>query len=271
MMIGGLRHVAWDDPTEAIPAFLTLILMPLAVSITEGVAFGVLSYVAAEARHRARPRGASAALRVRASCSSAAYIFLRLRNVMIESYASPDGTYGEFDMDEQTYKDALLKKRSEILGTGGIKPLQASMENNTRQGDMADQASGNNEVHIQLKLKQTDAKILQAIEEALVADRQGHLRRLPRLRRADCASAAERHSVDARLHHLQGKAELVTDLLPLLQEFYREKLAMLLRHQAGARLVGQYDVNNTYQYIINREETQLSWLDEGDSRTRRER
>src|SRR6267378_692439 len=71
-------------------------------------------------------------------------------------------------MAEQTHKEALLKKRTEILGTGGIKPLQASMENNTRQGDMADQASGNNEVHIQLKLKQTDAKILQAIEEALV-------------------------------------------------------------------------------------------------------
>jgi RNA polymerase-binding transcription factor len=70
-------------------------------------------------------------------------------------------------MDEQTYRDALLKKKSDILGAGGIKPLQASMENNTRQGDMADQASGNNEVHIQLKLKQTDAKILQAIEEAL--------------------------------------------------------------------------------------------------------
>ncbi len=69
--------------------------------------------------------------------------------------------------DVQPYKEALLKKRGEILGTGGIKPLQASMENNTRQGDMADQASGNNEVHIQLKLKQTDAKILQAIEEAL--------------------------------------------------------------------------------------------------------
>jgi DnaK suppressor protein len=67
----------------------------------------------------------------------------------------------------QPHKDALLKKRSEILGAGGIKPLQASMDNNTRQGDMADQASGNNEVHIALKLKQTDAKILQAIEEAL--------------------------------------------------------------------------------------------------------
>ena len=71
-------------------------------------------------------------------------------------------------MDVSHFKDALLRKRTEILGTGGIKPLQASMENNTRQGDMADQASGNNEVHIQLKLKATDAKILQAIEDALV-------------------------------------------------------------------------------------------------------
>ncbi len=44
MMVGGLRHVEWEDPTEAIPAFLTLIIMPLAVSITEGVAVGLLSY-----------------------------------------------------------------------------------------------------------------------------------------------------------------------------------------------------------------------------------
>ncbi|MEP7305541.1 MAG: NCS2 family permease [Acidobacteriota bacterium] len=45
MMIGGLRHIEWDDPTEAIPAFLTIVMMPLAVSITEGVAFGLLAYV----------------------------------------------------------------------------------------------------------------------------------------------------------------------------------------------------------------------------------
>jgi DnaK suppressor protein len=68
-------------------------------------------------------------------------------------------------MDLQQYRDALVRKRSEILATGGIKPLQN--ETNSRQGDLADQATGNNEVHIQLKLKQTDAKILQAIEEAL--------------------------------------------------------------------------------------------------------
>ncbi len=45
-------------------------------------------------------------------------------------------------MDVQNYRDALVRKRDELLGTGGIKPLQASMDNNSRQGDMADQASG---------------------------------------------------------------------------------------------------------------------------------
>ena len=35
---------------------------------------------------------------------------------------------------------------------------------------------------------------------------------------------------------------------------------MLLQHQAGSRLIGQYDANNTYQYIINREDAQLSWI-----------
>ena len=53
----------------------------------------------------------------------------------------------------------------------------------------------------------------------------------------------------------------MTDLLPLLEEFHREKLGMMLRHQAGARLISQYDVNNTYQYIVNRDDVQLSWLE----------
>jgi hypothetical protein len=59
---------------------------------------------------------------------------------------------------------------------------------------------------------------------------------------------------------VQGKAGVVTDLLPTLQEFYRDKFTALLRHQAGARLIGQYDINNTYQYVVNREDTQLTWL-----------
>ena len=77
-------------------------------------------------------------------------------------------------MDVAIYRDALLRKKGELLGGNAAKPLQWTMENNSgRQGDMADQASGNNEVHIQLKLKQTDAKILQAIEEALYRMEKG--------------------------------------------------------------------------------------------------
>src|SRR6187402_2286130 len=73
-----------------------------------------------------------------------------------------------------TLKEALLRKRAEILAAStGTRPLPASMDVNSRQGDLADQASGNNEVHIALKLKQTDAKILQAIEEALVRMEKG--------------------------------------------------------------------------------------------------
>jgi len=51
-----------------------------------------------------------------------------------------------------------------------------------------------------------------------------------------------------------------TELLALLRDFYREKLAMRQRHVAAARFVTDYDFNNTYQYVINREDAQLSWL-----------
>jgi len=44
MMMGSVRHVAWDDPTESIPAFLAIVIMPLSVSITDGIAFGVIAY-----------------------------------------------------------------------------------------------------------------------------------------------------------------------------------------------------------------------------------
>ena len=33
-----------DDVTEAVPAFLTLAIMPLTFSITDGIAFGFISY-----------------------------------------------------------------------------------------------------------------------------------------------------------------------------------------------------------------------------------
>ncbi|KQY35423.1 guanine permease [Caulobacter sp. Root487D2Y] len=44
MMVGALVDVDWADPTVAIPAFLTLITIPLTFSIANGLAFGITSY-----------------------------------------------------------------------------------------------------------------------------------------------------------------------------------------------------------------------------------
>jgi AGZA family xanthine/uracil permease-like MFS transporter len=46
MMMAGVRTIDWDDPTEAIPAFLTIVIMPLTVSITDGIAFGFIASAA---------------------------------------------------------------------------------------------------------------------------------------------------------------------------------------------------------------------------------
>jgi len=44
-MISPITNINLDDYTEAIPAFFTIIMMPLTYSIAEGIAFGMLSYV----------------------------------------------------------------------------------------------------------------------------------------------------------------------------------------------------------------------------------
>lgn len=51
------------------------------------------------------------------------------------------------------------------------------------------------------------------------------------------------------------------ELLETLREFHRERLAMRQRHVAVARHVTHYDFNNTYQYVINREDVHLQWLE----------
>ncbi len=43
LMLGALRHIDWDAPAEAVPAFLTVVIMQLSVSITEGIAWGFLA------------------------------------------------------------------------------------------------------------------------------------------------------------------------------------------------------------------------------------
>jgi AGZA family xanthine/uracil permease-like MFS transporter len=44
LMCGSVARVHWDDFTEAFPAFLTLVTMPLTFSIATGLSLGVLSY-----------------------------------------------------------------------------------------------------------------------------------------------------------------------------------------------------------------------------------
>lgn len=44
-MIEPIKEINLTDFTEAIPAFLTIIMMPLAYSIADGIVFGVISYV----------------------------------------------------------------------------------------------------------------------------------------------------------------------------------------------------------------------------------
>ena len=51
------------------------------------------------------------------------------------------------------------------------------------------------------------------------------------------------------------------DIASVLREFHRDKLALRQRHVAVARQVGDYDANNTYQYVIAREDVHLSWLE----------
>jgi len=43
MMMQGVTEIRWDDHASAIPAFLTIVTIPLAVSITDGIAFGFIA------------------------------------------------------------------------------------------------------------------------------------------------------------------------------------------------------------------------------------
>ena len=44
LMIHGITNIDWDDITEAVPAFLTIVFMPFTYSIADGIAMGFISY-----------------------------------------------------------------------------------------------------------------------------------------------------------------------------------------------------------------------------------
>ncbi|MCG3179167.1 MAG: Adenine permease AdeP [Phycisphaerae bacterium] len=48
MMLTVVKDIRWDDPTEGIPAFLTLTVIPFSYSISDGIAFGFIAYALAK-------------------------------------------------------------------------------------------------------------------------------------------------------------------------------------------------------------------------------
>ena len=50
-------------------------------------------------------------------------------------------------------------------------------------------------------------------------------------------------------------------LLAVLRDFHRDKLTLRQKHVAVAKQVSDYDANNTYQYVIGREDVHLQWLE----------
>ena len=43
-MLGAISEVNWSEPTVAIPAFLTLVMIPLTYSIANGLGIGISSF-----------------------------------------------------------------------------------------------------------------------------------------------------------------------------------------------------------------------------------
>ena len=64
------------------------------------------------------------------------------------------------------------------------------------------------------------------------------------------------------MHHVQGEASVVTpaELPSLLQELYKDTLALFRARQANALSVAGYDANNGYQQVLGRQEVHLRWL-----------
>ena len=51
-----------------------------------------------------------------------------------------------------------------------------------------------------------------------------------------------------------------TELLEFLREVYRDRLTLRNRVVAAAAHISDYNVNNTYQYVVNRSDTHVRWL-----------
>src|SRR5262245_44930204 len=73
--------------------------------------------------------------------------------------------------DYKKYKDILDKKKEELQASTPART--PTTEPGSKSGDWIDQSSQENDLHVRLALKQTDSKLLRAIEEAIHRIDQG--------------------------------------------------------------------------------------------------
>jgi DnaK suppressor protein len=73
--------------------------------------------------------------------------------------------------DVQKYRELLEKKRDELMAAAPVRT--PASEPGSKSGDWIDQSSQESDLHVRLALKQTDSKLLRAIEEAIHRVDQG--------------------------------------------------------------------------------------------------
>jgi DnaK suppressor protein len=74
-------------------------------------------------------------------------------------------------IDVKKYKDILEKKKEELAAAAPART--PTTDPGSKSGDWIDQSSQESDVHVHLALKQTDSKLLRAIEEAIHRIEQG--------------------------------------------------------------------------------------------------
>jgi DnaK suppressor protein len=74
-------------------------------------------------------------------------------------------------LNVKKYQDLLEKKRDDLIAATPARTPPS--EPGSKSGDWIDQSSQESDLHVRLALKQTDAKLLRAIEEAIHRIEQG--------------------------------------------------------------------------------------------------
>lgn len=76
--------------------------------------------------------------------------------------------------ESQSYYELLTRKRDELAQSSLQRKAITENFESTRKGDFGDQSSDFNKVTTEIRLKQTDAKLLRAVEEALLRLKNGN-------------------------------------------------------------------------------------------------